>query len=246
MAHVLAGPQFGTVLAEQGADVLNVWAPKNYEPLRTYCYANTGLRSTTLDGTTPHGRAALQTLLRDADVFFANRRPAKIASPGLDAEGCAALRPGIVHVSFSCFGERGPWADWAGFDPHAQAVTGIAALEGSLDEPKMPPTHIYNDLVSAWLAAAGAMAALRRRSVEGGSWRVRISLARCSVWLRSFGLVERAPGDLPPLPEPDLREADTPLGRYRYIPSQLDMSATPPWFEHPLTVKGAAPPRWLG
>ena len=44
------------------------------------------------------------------------------------------MNPAVIHLSFTCFGDEGPWASWVGFDPHALAVTGPFALEGSLAE----------------------------------------------------------------------------------------------------------------
>jgi crotonobetainyl-CoA:carnitine CoA-transferase CaiB-like acyl-CoA transferase len=246
-AHVLAGPHLGSLLAEQGADVLNIWEPNSVEMQLTYCNANAGIRSAIARLTDENGQGELRRLLESADVVFTNRRPSRVASVGLTADDCAAVRPGIIHVSYTCFGHDGPWESWAGFDPQALAVTGLNVLEGSIEKPRLPATGVLNDFVAGALGAAGALAALHRRGIEGGSWRVRINLARCSMWFASLGLVDptlagssRENTLLPPRFE----EAETPLGRYRRVPSQVTLSETPPWLETPLVPRGSGALDW--
>jgi hypothetical protein len=97
------------------------------------------------------------------------------------------LRPGIVQVDFSIYGVVGPWANRIGFDHTAGGVSGVLALEGSVEEPTLPEIFVVNDYVSSWIGMVGAIAALRHRATEGGSYRVRVSLARVSLWLLKWG-----------------------------------------------------------
>ena len=49
-----------------------------------------------------------------------------------------------------------------------------------------------------YFAAAGMMAALHRRAVEGGSYHVKLSLARSAMWVQELGLLDvAAQADLP-------------------------------------------------
>lgn len=248
LTHELAGPQIGAGLAEHGADALNIVVPGSAEPAPAYVMGNIGLRSAALNIDDPDGRARLHDLVRSADVLFHNRRASRIADLGLTPEEAAEVRPGIIHVGVSAFGAGGPWANWAGFDPHALSVTGFSVREGSEEQPRLPATHILNDFVSGWLGAVGALAALRRRSVEGGSWRVQISLARCSMWFMSLGLIpkEEVEPNLIAPEEPEWLAGQTPLGYLRTVASQVEMTATPPRFREPLLApRGAALPEWL-
>jgi crotonobetainyl-CoA:carnitine CoA-transferase CaiB-like acyl-CoA transferase len=247
MAHIIAGGHLGSVLAEQGADVLNLWPPDAVESRLFLAQAHQGMRSAWLDTETAEDRATLRVLLGGADVFFSNRRARHLDRLGLGAEEVAALRPGIVHVTLSAFGQAGPWADWGGYDPHAQYVAGYSVLEGGDGPPRLAPTIVLNDFLSGWLAALGVLAALQRRAIEGGSWQVRVNLTRCQEWCLSLGLLDVDP-DCPVgdrrLLEPTLRVEQTPLGRFQYIPSQVEMSATPPRFAWPLLPMGSSEPRW--
>jgi crotonobetainyl-CoA:carnitine CoA-transferase CaiB-like acyl-CoA transferase len=72
-----------------------------------------------------------KSLLRESDVFFANRRPGYLQRYQLTAQEAADIRPGIVHVDMSLYGPRGPWANRTGFDQNAGGVSGVFSLEGT-------------------------------------------------------------------------------------------------------------------
>ncbi len=57
-------------------------------------------------------------------------------------------------------------------------ATGFAARKGEPNKPKVSPVFYLGDPITGDFAAAGMMAALLRRSIEGGSYHVKVSLAR--------------------------------------------------------------------
>jgi hypothetical protein len=252
LAHVVAGSGFGRALAYHGADVLNIWRPDDTEIDFNYYSSSIGMRSSIMDIARPDELARFKELVASSDVFFANRRPGFLDRFGLSSNDLAVLRPGIVHVDISIYGPRGPWANRIGFDQIAGAVTGVLALEGSAECPKLPEVFVVNDYVTSWIAAVGAIAALRRRAVEGGSYRVRISLARLSLWLLQLGIFDKAyarsvagtDGEHA-FTVPELFEAETPCGHYQGVTDQVKMSGTPGKFNVPLVPRGASRPVWL-
>jgi crotonobetainyl-CoA:carnitine CoA-transferase CaiB-like acyl-CoA transferase len=169
LSHVIAGAGFGRAFAYHGADVLNIWRPNDFEMDFNYYTANVGMRSSIMDIGRPDEMARFRALLRDADVFFANRRPGFIERMGLSTDELAVVRPGIVHVDISIYGPKGPWANRIGFDQTAGGVSGVLALEGSVENPKLPEIFVVNDYITSWMASVGAIAALKRRAIEGGS-----------------------------------------------------------------------------
>ena len=64
--------------------------------------------------------------------------------------------------------------------------------EGQGGPPKFSPVFYLADLVTGYFAAAGMMAALHRRAVEGGSYQVKLSLARSAMWVQELGLLDVA------------------------------------------------------
>src|SRR5258708_37021910 len=73
--HVIAGAGLGRALAYHGADDVNLCRPCEFDLDQTYYSASVTMRSSTFDFAQPDGMLKLKTLLKDADVFFANKRP---------------------------------------------------------------------------------------------------------------------------------------------------------------------------
>ncbi|MEU1676665.1 CoA transferase [Streptomyces roseifaciens] len=252
MGHVIAGAGVGRALALHGADVLNLWRPDELEHERSYISANVGVRSTYLDPYAAEGSGRLRTLLRDADVFYANRRPGYLERIGLSAEEAAAARPGIVHATNSLAGRTGPWAGRIGFDQTAGSLVGIMNLEGDSERPQLPPVQVVNDYITSWLTTVGVVEALNRRAQEGGSYRVHVSLVRAALWILSLGVFDRdyahqVAGSSPRhlYLDPETFTADTPLGAYQGVTDQVRMSATPGSYRHVLVPRGSSRPEWL-
>jgi crotonobetainyl-CoA:carnitine CoA-transferase CaiB-like acyl-CoA transferase len=143
-----------------------------------------------LDLGQPDQLATMHRLCSDADVFATSYRGTVNERFGLRPQELAGRSArGIVAMTVNAYGHAGPWADRPGFDPNAQAASGFASTEGgSAVHPKLSPVVYLADLMTGYFAAAGMMAALLRRSREGGSWHVKVSLARSAMWVQSLGL----------------------------------------------------------
>jgi len=252
MGHVIAGAGIGRALACHGADVLNIWKPFEFEHNFTYVSADVGMRSSRLNYKAPEGNTRLKDLLKDSDVFFANRRPELMSEIGMTAEECATLRPGIIYCNTTSNGDKGPWANRPGFDQVAGAITGMMTFEGDLENPKIPVINVVNDYLVAWLASAGIMAALAMRAKDGGSYKVHVSLTRTSLWLLSLGIfdkeyVQSIKGTPAGHEEmiPELFTAQTPLGSYQGYTDQVKMSETAESYSTILVPRGSCLAVWL-
>jgi crotonobetainyl-CoA:carnitine CoA-transferase CaiB-like acyl-CoA transferase len=252
MGHVIAGAGIGRDLASFGADVLNVWRPNDTELDPFFLDVQVGMRSTILDNSA-EDRARFDHLLKDTDVFFANRRPGYLARNDLDAEELCAKKPGLIHATVVPHGVKGPWSNRPGFDETGAAAGGLFALEGTPTHPRSPPIVPICDNVVGWLATVGVLAALRRRATEGGSYRVVVSLTRTVLWLMSLGIFDReyaaataGSSDEHAYVPPDLFTAETPMGTYQGLTDQVVMSRTPSGFSTVLVPRGSSKPEWLG
>jgi crotonobetainyl-CoA:carnitine CoA-transferase CaiB-like acyl-CoA transferase len=252
MGHVIAGSGIGRDLALFGADVLNIWQPLDYELEPFYWTSHVGMRSSILDLREKRDLEKMDQLLNDADIYFSNRRPGYQERFGLTADELCSKHPGLIHAKVTLFGETGPWSNRSGFDEVAGAVTGVFALEGTPDNPRLTPVRIVCDYIGGWLTTVGIMSALRRRAVEGGSYRVVVSLARVTLWLLSLGIFDKkyaqttaGSSDEHTYVPPDLFTAETPLGLYQGITEQMVMSKTPGSFRTVLVPRGSSKPEWL-
>ena len=251
MGHVIAGGAMGRDMALYGADVLNIWRPRDSEIEAFAWDVQVGMRSTILDDS-KEDRARFNQLLQDADVFFANKRPGFLKKHDLDAEVLCAQKPGLIHATVVLHGEKGPWSNRPGFDEIGATVSGLFTIEGSLTRPKQPPIVPICDNVVAWLGTTGILAALRRRAIEGGSYRVTVSLTRTVLWLLSLGIFDKdyaretaGSSDEHAYIAPDLFTAETPLGTYQGMTDQVVLSRTPGSFRTVLVPRGSSKPEWL-
>ena len=243
--HVIAGPVLSRTLAEQGADCLHISAPAHSDPLQFLVDTGWGKRSAYLDLSIDANRKRMRTLAAEADVFVHSWRPGAMQRFGLTEEELARDHPGLVYVSVDAYGHTGPWAERKGFEQLAQAVTGVAAAEGGDGPPRFVPTGLLADYLAGYLGAAATVATLARRAREGGSYRVRVSLSRVTMWVQDLGLVERSPGAAFPPALPPSFECDTPFGRARHLIPFAAFSGTPAHWALPPTPLGAHDPVWL-
>src|SRR5216684_5718602 len=249
LTRVLAGPTCARTLAEHGADVLKISAP--HLPNSGLIEFDTGIGklSAHLDLRNPQDIETLRTLARTADVFSQSYRPEALSGRGFSPESLAELRPGIVCVELRAWGREGPWRNRRGFDTIVQTATGMAHISGGGGGPRLTPVSAI-DYVSGHMMAFGAMVALSRRVREGGSWLVRVSLARTGKFIVDRGLLDAAalegvPDDLPADEIARLTtETQTPLGRLRHLAPIVRMSETKARWTRPPVPLGTHPPRW--
>jgi crotonobetainyl-CoA:carnitine CoA-transferase CaiB-like acyl-CoA transferase len=152
----------------------------------------------------------------------------------------------------SLYGPKGPWAGRNGYDQNAGGVSGVFAREGTFENPSLTEIFVVNDYAMAWLSSMAVSAALKRRAIEGGSYRIHISLARISIWLLHMGIFDKkyarevgnTEGNHAYL-APELFEAETPSGHYQGVTDQVQMSETPGYYKVPLVPRGSSQPIWL-
>ena len=254
LTRLLAGPICGRTLAEHGAEVLKITAP--HLPHMGYQEPDTGhgKLSAQLDLRAAGDIERLRELVRAADIFSQGYRPGTLAARGFAPELLHQLRPGIVCLSLCAFSHVGPWAARRGFDTVVQAVSGMAVRQAETVPASTPGPQFYPvsaiDYCTGYLMAAGAMTALRRRAIEGGSWLVRISLAQVGKWIADLGEVPAsALQDVPAEFTPEEIErwstlTETPQGALRHLKPVVQMSETPPRWARPAVPLGYHRPEW--
>ena len=249
LTRVLAGPTCARSLAEHGADVLKISAAHLPDSGPMDVDTGIGKLSARLDLRAAEGRSALERLIAQSDVFSQSYRPGTLAARGFSPEALAALRPGIVCVSLCAWDMAGPWRARRGFDSIVQSVSGMAELSATDGRPQYLPVSAI-DYVSGYLMAFGATVALERRAREGGSWLVRVALARVGKWIVDRGLLpqEAVEQVLPELPEGELNslmgEMETPAGTIQYLRPVVRLSHTPPYWSRPPAPLGTHRAEW--
>jgi crotonobetainyl-CoA:carnitine CoA-transferase CaiB-like acyl-CoA transferase len=254
LTRVLAGPTCARTLAEHGADVLKVTGAHLPSIGHQEYDTGHGKLSTHLDLREPYDLEIMRGLVREADVFSQGYRPGTLAKRGLSPEALAEIRPGIVYVSLSAFSHVGPWASRRGFDTVVQTVSGITNRQGELFIGDSPGPQFYPvsaiDYLTGYLMAFGALVALARRTTEGGSWLVRVSLAQIGRWLVERGQTpETKLHDIPEQFTPEELKrwsmtSDTPMGKLGHLGPVVRLSETPPHWSRTSVPLGYNEPVW--
>ncbi|WP_369382944.1 CoA transferase [Streptomyces sp. cg36] len=246
LTHVIAGPVAARLLAQFGADVLHLSRPDRPDPVPMIAMTGAGKRNAYCDLRDEHDRAAFHDALGDADVFVHAYRG--LARHGASTEDLVRRRPGLITLEYHAWGAEGPWGERGGFDQLACSATGFAVEEWT-DRPSLPPTYLLNDYLAAYLGAAAVATVLRRRATEGGSWRIRVTLAGVCHWVQELGLLTRE--DVIDLPRPGrtpfaaLSTTATDFGPLTEPATPFTYSGRPvpqPGRRSPL---GSAPLQWL-
>jgi hypothetical protein len=153
-------------------------------------------------------------------------------------------------VSLCAYGQAGPWAARRGFDSLVQTASGFNHAEaqaGGGTAPAPLPAQAL-DRATGYLMAYAVMAALLRRSREGGSWHVRLSLAQTGHWLRGLGRVQNGLQMAMPAFDDiaDLTEQHASgFGMLTTIRHAARMSGTPVRWDLPAMPLGSHAPAWL-
>jgi crotonobetainyl-CoA:carnitine CoA-transferase CaiB-like acyl-CoA transferase len=224
LTSVVVGPTATLFLADYGADVIKVESPQG-DLLRTlggssktgqlsgkFTHFNRNKRSLAVDLKEPRGRAVLDRLLGNADVFVANMRPAALKRLGLDAPTLRARCPRLILCTLAGFREDGPYRDRPAYDTIIQGMAGVAACnQRVLGEPRFVPL-VFADHVVGLIAAQCILAALYQREKTGKGQSIEVPMfENMAQFVLSEHLGERT--FVPSRRESGDRRVLNPLGR---------------------------------
>ncbi len=142
--EIIAGPLAGMLLADMGAEVIKVEPPWgdpwrftqafSSTESRPFLAVNRGKRSLPLDLTSQAAQDILRRLIPRTDVVLVNYRPDVASKLGVDYETLAALNPRLIYCENTAFGRQGPDAHRSGYDLILQAMSGLMAAEGKIQD----------------------------------------------------------------------------------------------------------------
>ena len=185
--HMHAGTFASMILADLGAEVLKVEPPFGDETRRMtrfsygdmsafFVASNRNKHSLVMDLRDPSTRPALDALIVEADIVIDNFRPSTLRRMNLHYDHIRTIKPDVISVSISGYGEGSPEADSPAYDLLAQARAGIMSLTGEADGPPLKAGAPFGDLVVGIYGAVGALAALHERSQTGDGQRVEVAM----------------------------------------------------------------------
>jgi formyl-CoA transferase len=208
LSRVLAGPWCTQLLGDLGATVIKIERPGAGDDTRAwgppylkddagddtseaayYLCCNRAKRSVAVDFTEPQGQRIVRDLALQSDVLIENFKVGALARYGLDYASIAAENPALVYASITGFGQRGPYADRAGYDFIIQGMSGFMSVTGERDDapgggPQKAGVAI-TDLMTGMYAAVAILAALAHRDRTGDGQHIDLALLDSAVSMMS-------------------------------------------------------------
>jgi crotonobetainyl-CoA:carnitine CoA-transferase CaiB-like acyl-CoA transferase len=201
--QIIAGPFGCQNLSDMGAEVIKVEPPEGepwriaqpFIPLESKWFQslNRGKKSLVLKLQDERAQKVVHDLVPSVDVVVINYRPDVPARLGIDYETLSAIKPDLIYVDNTAFGRNGPWAHRPGYDIVVQAVTGLMAGEGKVNDggaPEQMTSSAISDYATGIAIAWATCAALFHRERTGEGQLVEASLLATALSLQGSFVME--------------------------------------------------------
>jgi crotonobetainyl-CoA:carnitine CoA-transferase CaiB-like acyl-CoA transferase len=208
LGQVYAGPTCARVLCDLGAEVIKIEGINRTDSVRNlfiadndgrddywnrggyYVFRNVGKRSVVLEFTSSQGVELFKRLVPLADVVVENFTPRVMKNLGLDYESLRQIRPDIIMISLSGYGQSGPWRDFGAYGTGLEAVSGICSITGYRYGPPARTGISFTDPVTGLIGAGAVLLALRHRRRTGKGQFIDLSQHEAAIPLIGHALMD--------------------------------------------------------
>ena len=218
LGNYIAAPTAGRLFADFGAEVIKVERPGTGDELRQWRLQagttsrlwrtmNRNKKGITLNLRSDEGRKIVLDLVRHCDVVIENFRPGTLERWGIGPDELQKVRPDVILVRISGYGQTGPYRDRPGFGSVAEAMGGLRLLTGDADRPPSRVGISLADTISGLYSVIGALMILLQRARQDNN-------------TRSAGLVPADPRSADPVSAPSPEIVDVAL--YESVLSMME------------------------
>lgn len=189
LATMIAAPYCASILGEFGAEVIKVEMPGKGDPWRTFgtmSEAGSTLnwlnearnkKSITLDLRKPEGADLLRQLVAKTDILIENFRPGTLEKWGLGFDALKTIKPDLIMVRVSAYGQTGPYKNRPGYARVAHGFSGLTYLAGEPGGPPViPGSTSLADYITGAFGAIGALMSIIARDRFAVGQMVDVSL----------------------------------------------------------------------
>ena len=168
LAGIGPAPMGGMILADMGAEVIRIERPGAADPTVAEPISGRNKKSVVLDLKQDAGKAALMTLIEQADALIDPYRPGVCEKLGFGPDECLARNPKLVFARMTGWGQTGPLAQAAGHDLNYIAITGALHAIGRRGERPVVPLNLVGDFGGGgMLLVTGVMGGLLEAAKSG-------------------------------------------------------------------------------
>ena len=192
LSTIVSGPLAGSLLGDQGADVIKIESPLRPDnarfmgPIRgengaLFAAANRSKRSLALDLKKEGSKEIIYQLIKNSDVVMDNFRPGILKKLNLEYEDIKKHNSKIIQLSITGYGVDGPYSKRRVYDPLIQATAGIANAQSIDGNPKFVKT-LMCDKITSLTAAQSITAALYSREKTNEGQKINLSMLDTALY----------------------------------------------------------------
>jgi crotonobetainyl-CoA:carnitine CoA-transferase CaiB-like acyl-CoA transferase len=208
--QVFAGPTCTRILADLGAEVIRLESPNRLDITRNLIHAdndgrdvpwerasyfvirNAGKKEIVLDLNQERGREIVRGIIAQSDVVAESFTPRVMRAFELDYEHLRQIKPDVVMISLSGYGQDGPYADWSAYGMGLEPASGVSQLTGYPGGPPLRSGLSFTDPYSGFIGAGAVLAALHYRRRTGKGQYIDLSEHEAAIPLAGAALMDFA------------------------------------------------------
>jgi len=209
LTHVFAGPTCTRILADLGADVIRFEAPMRIDVTRNliitdndgdgepwhyasyFIIRNANKREMMLDMSKPEGIDVFKKLVAGADVVAESFTPRVMEHWGLGYRDLAQVKPDLIMISLSGYGQYGPNRDMGAYGMGLEPASGLSSITGYAGGPPMRSGLSFTDPYSGFIGAGAVLTALHYRRRTGKGQYIDLSEQEAAIPIVGAALIEQ-------------------------------------------------------
>lgn len=233
LTQVFAGPTCTRILGDLGAEVIRMESPTRLDVTRNlihldndgrdlpwertlyFAIRNAGKKEIVIDLSQPRGRELLRGVIAQSDVVAESFTPRVMRSFELDYERLREIKPDIIMISLSGYGQDGPRSDWSAYGMGLEPASGVSQLTGYAGGPPMRSGLSLTDPYSGFVGAGAVLAALNYRRRTGKGQYIDLSEQEAAIPLVGSALMDYSMNDRLPERAGNRSPWAAPQGCYR-------------------------------
>jgi crotonobetainyl-CoA:carnitine CoA-transferase CaiB-like acyl-CoA transferase len=208
--QVYAGPTCTRILSDLGAEVIRLESPNRIDITRNLIHVdndgqevpweralyftirNAGKKEIVVDLNQDRGRELLKDIIKQSDVVSESFTPRVMRAFGLDYESLTAIKPDIIMISLSGYGQDGPCSDWSAYGMGLEPASGVSQLTGYPGEAPLRTGMSFTDPYSGFIGAGAVLSALHNRRRTGKGQYIDLSEQEAAIPLMGAALMDFA------------------------------------------------------
>ena len=210
LTQVFAGPTCTRILSDLGAEVIRMEAPSRADVTRNLIHVdndgqevpweralyftirNAGKKEIVLDLNQPRAREIIRELIAQCDIVAESFTPRVMRNWELDYEHVKAIKPDVIMISLSGYGQDGPYSDWSAYGMGLEPASGVSQLTGYAGGAPLRSGLSFTDPYSGFAGAGAVLAALHYRRRTGKGQYIDLSEQEAAVPLVGAALMDYA------------------------------------------------------